>query len=225
MLQYDSNKAIISIHIPKAGGTSFRKILSNWYGNKLHLHYFNENNKLMPEKFELLPGMCIHGHFNSSRDFGIRHYYPEADQFITFMRDPFDIIVSRYYYVKMREKAGTSYRDGKPTNLADNVNDFLEQEIHNSNYTPNILDFFPEVITSENYEQIIRSKFIYIGFMDNYQESVDRLADILGFPHMIAPFENKSERFGEIDPSLRKIFMETHQLEYKVYNCARKIFF
>lgn len=178
----------------------------------------------MPVKRELGPGICIHGHFNARRNFGIMHYYSDARQFITFLRDPFDILVSRYYYVKMREKAGISYRDGKPTALPDDVNHFLEQEIHNPDYTPNILDFFPANLTKHHFKDIIKSRFIFIGFMDLYQESLDRLADLLGFPRMTAPFMNKSERFGEVDPALRKTFIIEHPFEYEVYTYARQLF-
>ncbi len=224
MLKYDPQLPLISIHIPKAGGTSFRKVLQHWFGNKFYLHYYNEAKKEMPAKLELKPGMCIHGHFNASRGFGIMHYYGDATQFITILRDPFDILVSRYYYVKMREKAGTSFRDGKPTTLAHNVNDFLKEEIHNPDYTPNILDFFPETINESNFRQVIKKKFIFIGFMDHYQDSLNHLADILGFPRMTAPFDNKSERFGKVDATLRRTFIDKHPLEYEVYNYARQLF-
>lgn len=223
-MNYNPEKSLISIHIPKAGGTSFRQVLSHWFGSRLYFHYFDEPNKRMPEQHALAPGICIHGHFNARRGFGIIHYYTDAEQFITFLRDPFEILVSRYYYVKMREKAGTSFRDGKPTALADDVNDFLKVVIHNPDYTPNILDFFPQTLTQNNYWQVIEKKFIFIGFMDYYQQSLDRLAGILGFPCMTAPFKNKSERFGEVDSDLRVRFINDHPLEYMVYNYAKEKF-
>lgn len=224
MKKYNPKETLISIHIPKAGGTSFRQVLNYWFGNHLHLHYYDEPNKKMPAQYELLPGVCIHGHFNARRGFGVMHYYDGAIQFITFLRDPFNSLVSFYYYVKMREKSGTSFRDGKPTTLAGDVNEFLKGEIDNPDYTPNILDFFPEILTIGNFKEVIRSKFIFIGFMDYYQQSLNCLADLLGFPRMQAPFENKSERFGEVDPSLREAFIQGHPLEYEVYNYARERF-
>ncbi len=224
MKKYDPNQPLISIHIPKAGGTSFRRVLQQWYGDRLFFHYFNEPQKTMPEKYKLLPGNCIHGHFNSSRGFGVMHYYPDAKQFITFLRDPFEILVSRYYYVKKREKAGISFHDGKPTALADNINDFLEEEIFIANYSPNILNFFPELLTKDNYKEILEKYFIFIGFICDYQSSINQLAKLLGFSPLIAPLENKSDRFGEVDPSLRKTFIDGHPLEYAVYNHALSLF-
>jgi len=224
MNKYDPDQPLISIHMPKAGGTSFRRVLQQWYGNKLFFHYFNETQKKMPERYDLTPGICIHGHFNSSRGFGIMHYYPEAKQFITFLRDPFDILVSRYYYVKKREVAGISFHNGKPTALEDNINDFLKREIINVHYSPNILNFFPELITKNNFKEVIEKYFIFIGFMCHYQSGINQLAEMLGFPPVVAPFENKSDRFGEVDLSLRDKFIEGHPLEYAVYNYALNLF-
>lgn len=222
--KYNPKETLISIHIPKAGGTSFRHVLKLWFGDKLFLHYFDEPNSKMPEKRTLYTGICIHGHFNARRGFGIMQFYPEANQIITFLRDPFEILLSFFYYVKMREKFGISYRNGRPTSLPDDVNNFLRTEIYKPDYTPNILDFFPETVTAKNYRWQVDEKFIFIGFMDVYQQSLNCLADLLGFPRMQAPFENKSERFGEVDPSLREAFIHGHPLEYDVFNYAREKF-
>jgi len=87
MLNYKFSKTLISIHIPKTGGTSFKDVLYTWFGKNLFFHYYNEREGIMPVKYELLPGICIHGHFNRKRNFGVQDYYPEATQFITILRD------------------------------------------------------------------------------------------------------------------------------------------
>lgn len=222
--KYNPKETLISIHIPKAGGSSLRNVLKQWYGEHLYLHYYDELNCKMPEKRALSSGICIHGHFNVRRGFGIVQYYPDARQFIMFLRDPFEILLSYYYYVKMREKSMISYRDGRPTYLPEDVNDFLRAELSNPLYTPNILDYLPERVTIKNFHSHINDKFIFIGFMDYYQQSLNCLADLLGFPRMQAPFENKSERFGDVDPALREAFINGHPLEYEVYNYAREKF-
>lgn len=224
MKAYNNKEALIFIHIPKAGGTSLRKVLKAWYLDNFKLHYFDEVNNKLPQKYALEPGICICGHFNAARGFGIEEYYPEAEQFVTFMRDPFELIVSRYYYVKKREREGISFANGKPTNLPSDVNEFLESVIHNPDYSPNMLSFFPRRLSLSNYKQVIDKYFVFIGFLDDYQNSLYLLAELLGFPRMAAPFENKSERFGEVDPALRKAFINEHPLEYEVYNYARSRF-
>ncbi len=224
MKEFNSLESLIFIHIPKAGGTSLRQVLKLWYLDNLKLHYFDEANNKLPQKHELEPRVCICGHFNAARGFGIEHYYPQAKQFATFMRDPFELIVSRYYYVKKKERDGTSFINGRPTSLPTNVNLFLKDVIRNPDYSPNILNFFPRKLSLSNFKQIIDRSFVFIGFLDNYQDSLNHLADILGFPRMPAPFENKSERFGEVDHVLRETFIREHPLEYEVYHYARQKF-
>src|SRR4051812_45942379 len=98
MKAYNPKIPLLSIHIPKCGGTSFLQILRKWFGKDLHLHYFDEVNAKMPPHAPVknFLGMyrkdiCIHGHFNHNRKFGVDDYYPEIRQAITFIRDPLEI--------------------------------------------------------------------------------------------------------------------------------------
>src|SRR3954471_2189740 len=100
MKAYDKDKPLISIHVPKCGGTSVLAMLGKWFGTRLYPHYFDEELNRMPQRREFKGGICIHGHFNRRRRTGVRDYYPEADQFITMLRDPFEMVVARYFYAK-----------------------------------------------------------------------------------------------------------------------------
>lgn len=223
MITYDPNNPLISIHMPKTGGTSFRSILKQWFDQKLFFHYFNEERNQMPVRHLLAPGICIHGHFNSKRKFGVQHYYPEAQQFITFLRDPFEILVSRYFFVKQQENHNKAYRDGLKLTLPDNVNQYLEKEIVNKDYHPNILDFFPQQLTPGNYKNLINEHFIYIGVMDDFQGSINKLADLLGFLRPSIPKENFSERLQQVDYSLKELFQKRHPLENEIYQYVLSI--
>jgi hypothetical protein len=218
MKTYDKNKPLISIHIPKTGGSGFREILENWFAADLYFHYFDEKNNRMPEKHQLRPGICIHGHFNRGRNFGIKHYYPEADQFITFLRDPFEIVVSRYFFEKKRETVSRSFRGGKPLNLTSDIDQYLDEELRKKDYHPNILDYMPVEITLDNYKQVIDEYFIYIGIVEDFQCSLDKLAAKLKFPAFAVELLNKSERFVDFSLEYRERFRETHPCEYAIYN-------
>jgi len=109
MKRYEKEYPLISIHIPKAGGTSFTSVLRTWFGKRLYLHYFDPKHGTMPRKRNIKPGffkrrfqkgVCIHGHFNKMRGFGVQDYYPEVNQFITVLRNPLELALSNYYYLK-----------------------------------------------------------------------------------------------------------------------------
>ena len=53
MKQYDRNKPLFAIHIPKTAGTSFRAILKAWYRKKLLLHYRDAVSGSMHNVFQL----------------------------------------------------------------------------------------------------------------------------------------------------------------------------
>src|SRR5215468_759555 len=113
MRPYNKDKPLISLHIPKCGGSSFHAVLERWFGMGLYLHYFRGPlNEERPRKYELKSGTCVHGHFSRRRKTGVLDYYPEAEQFIIIVRDPFEMAVSYYFYAKGLGE--NRFRDGKP---------------------------------------------------------------------------------------------------------------
>ena len=218
MKSYDANKALISLHIPKAGGTSLGNILRQWYGGNFHQHYCDEKNNRKPPRHDLRPGACIHGHFNARRGFGVRDYYPEAGQFITMLRDPFEIVVSRFFYEKQRASRQESFRDGKPLVLPPDINQYLEGEILKADYHPNLLDYMPAEMTPDNFKDVVQSSFIYIGIMEDFDLSVVKLSERLGKPLQPLQHLNPAERFAAAETRYKIIFMEAHPLEYALYN-------
>ena len=104
MKSYDPEVPLYSIHIPKCGGTSFRKALEGWFGERFFIHYFQAADA-PPERIEVRPGSCVHGHFNRKKGFGLLDYYPDARQVITVLRDPLETAVSNYFFWKDKARA------------------------------------------------------------------------------------------------------------------------
>lgn len=173
MKNYNPKKPLFSIHIPKCAGASFSEILKAWFKKGFLRHYKNEKLNKPPEKYnfytgfllkKLKPNLCVHGHFNNNRGIGISDYYPEAEQFITILRDPFDIHVSNYFYVKLsheKNKSGGAFRSGKKHPIIENgwnLEDYLDKGSKKSY----ILNFLPSSITLDNYQKVLENQFIYI---------------------------------------------------------------
>lgn len=106
-----NNIGLVSLHIPKTAGTSFRNILKDVYGDEevirldISLKYgklkINENqfeNKNLDKKWQV-----IHGHFSPNllvSKFVIDDEVP----YITWLRDPVERVISNYYYLEKRLK-------------------------------------------------------------------------------------------------------------------------
>jgi hypothetical protein len=214
MRPYDNKKPIISIHIPKCAGTSFRNVLSSWFGEKLKYNYFNEKEKKPPTRHSIMGedgrGVCIHGHFNKDRSFGIHDYYPEVNQFVTMLREPFEVFVSRYFYIRHLTSLNQSFRNGKVYQIGE-FDEFIKNE------KSSILLHMPVDMTLTNYKEIIEKYFVYIGIVEDLQTSIHRLADKLGYRTVIMEHLNKTERVQDIPDHYREFFMQRHPVEYALY--------
>jgi hypothetical protein len=86
---------VISIHVPKCAGTSFRNILSDQFGSRLWLNYgsiftaADFRPELIPETTA-----CIHGHFLGD---AFDSVVPRP-RYMTWVRHPVDRVVSNYYH-------------------------------------------------------------------------------------------------------------------------------
>jgi hypothetical protein len=223
MRKYDPDLPLIAIHVPKAAGTSIREIYHEWFGENLYLHYFNEKRGELPARVELVdkvtgkprPGICIYGHFNKNRGFGIHSYYPEVEQFVTILRDPFELAVSEYFYLKKAQHVMLDKSHVPATALAEYLDSI----------TPNMLNHFPFEMTLENYEEIIDKYFIHIGITEDLETSMRVIATKLGFevPASIRQL-NITERTEEVPYDIKQNYIRKHPVEYAVYEFARENF-
>lgn len=223
MKYYDYKDPLISIHIPKSGGTSFSNVLKEWFGQCYYQHYFDEKRNKLPKKVRLkVPifniqrrSICIHGHFNRERGFGINKYYPKVNQFISILRDPLELQLSFFFYKEKILSNNSFYQNGdRVTEFFKDVDEFLECS------KPFMLLHFPDKIDESNYMQIINEQFVHLGIMENYQRSIDIIAEKLKKSRVKVDHLNKSPRNQNPSESSKKIFLQKCSLEYKIYNYA-----
>jgi len=220
--EYDKSQPLIVIHIPKSAGSTSQKIFQSWYGEKFLWHYFNELTGDLPQKYDLFDmhltdkPILLHGHFNNSRGFGIYDYYPNVEQFITILRDPFELAISNYFYVR---QVGSKWLDQSRIPKG-NIEKYL------LNTTINMLNHFPRKVTKENYREIIEKYFIEIGITEHLNESMKRIANKLNFNYdeKLLGHYNTTQRDQKVPDYLRDKFREKNQLEFTVYNYALQKF-
>ena len=215
MQTYNNDKSLILIHIPKTAGISVKEIYQHWFSDRLLFHYYDAKAKKKPIKHDLSVQIkegpvFVYGHFNRSKEFGIEHYYPEVEQFITILRDPFEMAISGYFYVK---KTNPDWRV-QLTLHKGGLHDYL------STMHSGLLNFFPCEITFDNYKEVIETKFIEIGVTEHLDESMQRIAKKLGqsySPNSIRRL-NITKRDQNIPYELKQDFMKRHSLEFAIYN-------
>ena len=218
MKQYDPDLPLFMIHIPKTGGASVLECIKDWFGDGLLLHYYDDVNGKMPEKYDLArvhsreTPVMLYGHFNKNRHFGIPDYYPEASQFISILRDPFEQMISGYYFTR---RVGVAWKDKSRIPQAD-IGEFLR------NTRSGMLHQFPVEVTMENYQEVIENNFIEIGITEHLDESLRRIAAKLGKPYDSKTLKhlNISKRDENVPYELKGEFMAKNPLEYAVYNYA-----
>lgn len=98
------NELIVSVHIPKTGGVSFREVLVELADGHLVQDY--DDRPLAPRsrwrslrarlrRVDLPPGTrVVHGHFVAAKYW---RAYPEA-RFVSWFRDPVERLASHYHY-------------------------------------------------------------------------------------------------------------------------------
>src|SRR5882724_883638 len=95
---------ILSIHIPKTAGTTFRELLQRHFREAICLHYYHPMDYTGRPLSEV-PSVveCIHGHFGAQKFLSC---YFDAD-LVTWLRDPIERVVSEYEHLKRSPDPGS----------------------------------------------------------------------------------------------------------------------
>lgn len=217
MKEYEPQKPLISIHIPRCAGSSIDRVLRGWYGEKFFRHGFKEQSvDFRATPYELSPGICISGHFSRRRNKGVQDLYPEVDQFITFLRDPFEIALSQYFYWKKRRRE-VKIKSG---NLIEgSAQDYKSIAAFFENGRKSyMLNFMPCEVTEDNFKEVIDKYYVYIGIVEDLQASVYALAERIGFPPSKVDHVNTADRDEEAPPGVKAEFEKNNPVVYSIYN-------
>ena len=214
MIEYDKNKPLFSLHIPKCAGTSFSNVIKRWFHLGYIRHYYNrklDKDPVVSTRYKMvkkfLP-VCVHGHFNEKKNLGVFDYYPDASQFITVVRDPLELQISLFNYVATNFKNGSLYRKGKKV---ENWNGEINNFINNSN-SP-ILNHIPFTFSINNLADVIESNFVFISSLENLHRNMAELSTVLSKPMVKPPHINKSEFKYYPEEETINNFKERHEME------------
>jgi len=160
---------------------------------------------------------CIHAHFDHRRGYGLPYFYPEVKQYVTILRDPFDIIVSMYFFAKGKALAGKFFHEGKQIDFC-SIYPTLQSYVEAHPIW--LYDHWPQDLTLDDLETQLRRRFVYIGIFEDMETSLDNLRKILGKAPVNMPVRNTSVYDEDVPETLRLWFYHNHPLLYQTYQFA-----
>ena len=201
---------IISIHIPKTGGTTFKNLLKNEFENIKVLGTRPLFARCSKERINLIDvnnikEKVIHGHIIMNQ-----LSYQKTNFYLTWLRDPVERVISHYYYWK-----------NKPdTNIHP-----IEYRIKYENLS--LVDF-----SNISCMQNIQSYFIgediklfnFVGLIEYYKESIELLGKKLSIDFQYD--SNTRHRVNlnkkEVSQIEKRIIMENNKKDLEYYNIVKQ---
>lgn len=161
---------LVSVHIPKCAGTSFRHILQAQYGEQLWLNYGSIFVRSQA-RAELIPPntACVHGHFFAD---AFDDLEPDR-QLITWVRHPVERVVSNYYHFRR-----------SPDMRDDCCRALYERNLSLTQFAA--LDW----MRNEAHRYLAGKKlaeFAFVGIAERFNESLHLLGAKLGWVAPVAP--------------------------------------
>lgn len=217
---------ILSMHIPKAAGNSFRQLVQNEFANRAMLDYGDWAGFKVPEAIErvrvrtlamrarrdeLLANYdIIHGHFAADKYLGL---FPKQE-FVAFFRDPYQQSVSHYYFLlrnpqreHLEEKM---FHEAKMT-----LHDYLSWEAFHNHQT--------QYLGSISIDDLAM-----VGISEEFYRSVDLFNAMFGCKLRGESFLNVNpDHQGadyKIDQDVRKAVEKYRGADIELYRRAKELF-
>lgn len=212
------SELIVSIHVPKTGGVTFREALAAAAGGRLVLDY--DDRPLAPRSFARalrerlrrveLPAdtRAVHGHFVASK---YRRRYRDA-RFVTWFRDPVERLASHYYYW---------LREPDPKNAT--CRRLLQEQLTLEQFSalPEMRDVHLRFLGGVPVED-----FAFVGLTEAFDEGMALFERLFGIaapaeaPRRNANPERRGERY-ELAPDVREAVARSNAADLALYARAR----
>jgi len=207
---------LISLHIPKTAGTSFRHILKEVYGERAVVRFdirrgVVELNSEVYESEKLPSAKVLHGHFIYD-EIQTKFDLPQNIKKITWLRHPVHRVISNYYYLESRLKTILNEED-RGVNILKKMQRTLSEyakDERNRNRQSKFLS------------GISLNKFDYVGITENFEHDLIEMAKILDWPKIPQTTQKNitpSKKSGITDEIFQEI-AELNEDDMKLYSEA-----
>jgi hypothetical protein len=216
-----SQLELISLHIPKCGGTSFRFMLKEIYGDRKVARLdimLSKNVTQLNEKpyhsAELPQDLrVIHGHFSPEV---LRAHFPIPDHipYITWLRNPVDRVISNYYYLEHRLK------------------DLLREEERGLNILSkmqrNLLEYAKSGKNRNRMSKFLQgldlADFRFVGILEHFDRDAEELVQIMGWSkYNVLHYNATPNKETLVKDKIRSKIAEWNHLDMLLYEKALKL--
>ncbi|WNJ16402.1 sulfotransferase family 2 domain-containing protein [Pontibacter sp. G13] len=228
----------IFLHIPKAGGTTLRNILTSQVQENQFFHLY-EDMATLGQELGLLQNMSaeekanlrlVAGHFR----FGLHRLFQQPFSYVTFLRNPYKRIVSQYWHIHRRPKHYLYEQVvGKKLSLEEFILSGLSIELDNAQTRLIGTDFdqpLPSVGSADQAMLDLAKKrldesFLVVGIQEQFDESLLLIEEKLGLKNVVYERKNVNQASSSGKSSLSdrelEAIAQTHRLDLELYDYAK----
>jgi hypothetical protein len=216
-----ATELIVSIHVPKTGGETFRDVLEEMTDRHLQRDYgdrplspltIRQRLRLATSRPHLEPGTrAVHGHFIATKYW--RHY-PEA-RYMAWFREPVERLASHYHYWKR-----------KPDRQNPTCRRLIEEDLSLEAFAA-----LPEMrdVQARFLGEVPPERLAFVGLTERYAASMDLFRRAF-YPALATENERTNanpERDGDhydLDPPVRATIERLNAADVKLYAAATSRF-
>jgi len=221
-----NDKVLIFLHIPKCGGNTFHQILKRQYGDrntfsirvmgdgKVNTEEFKRLSKEEKSKLNL-----VKGHM----DYGLHSHFNRTVEYITFLRNPIDRVISEYRYIKSKKHHSLHDYAMKHSLLSYVKNYDISHNIQ-IKYISGIRGNEESMLNTaiEN----LNTHFPVVGLLEYYDESLVMMRQYFKWQIPFYKRQNVTNSKGKNEVSLdeREIIAKYNKGDIKLYNMCKERF-
>ena len=217
----DNNFQLISLHIPKSGGTSFYKTLRGVYGKDTvaRVDYKPHLKKLLVNKREFVKDAfpdnikVIHGHIRHN---ALEKYINLSKdvKIITWLRNPVERIISDYYYVISMLNERYRFDPYNPyilKRITKSLLEFAAMEAEQNRISRFLGDIKPE-------------ELYFVGILEYFEEDLEHLSKRLNWKSYATANVNKTKnKSHNISEEVIEKIRELNRKDMDLYEKALSI--
>ena len=205
-----SGLELISIHVPKTAGTSFRNILEQVYGDGLlGIYGIDDGVDAIWEDRPAPVGpavRAIHGHFPATPTLVAQ--YPDA-RLVGWIRDPVARMVSYYHFWRRTPPHGNPNHDF-----------FLAHDFSLVQFAG--LDFMKNEML-QYFSRVPLDRFAFVGVVEHFDADIRRLARTMGWRLADIPRTNTAAGTPAPDPAEREALESVLADEIAFYHQVKRM--